>query len=174
MFVNGNGRQFLDDKSTALSHNDIEHGPWSFVFSTHMLPKVHLEVLLWTHRVPQATHHCWGCGQTCYGGIATSWRGSQMSLVHQVFKHKFAFDNRIDVLTTMITETHQSDVVFVNGNKRRPSDDESTTSSQNDIKHGPLGPTLLTYVIYKISIHHCHMQSTSSHPSLSRLWSNTL
>lgn len=27
MFVSGNGRQLLDDESTALSHNDIKHGP---------------------------------------------------------------------------------------------------------------------------------------------------
>lgn len=75
-----------------------------------------------------------------------------MSPTHHKSAHEFASNNGIGVLITMIMEAHQDEVIFVNGHERQPSDNESTASSQNDIKHGPRGLALPVYILQKIPI----------------------
>lgn len=68
--------------------------------------------------------------------------------------------------TTMITEAHPGDIMFVNGNIRRLLDEDSTASSYKDMKNGPCGHAHLGHMLPKINpkVILLHMEIMQSHP----------
>lgn len=68
--------------------------------------------------------------------------------------------------TIMITEAHQGDVMFVNGNIRQSSNEDSTASNHKDMKNGPCGHAHLGDMLPKINLEVTllHMEIMQSHP----------